>query len=181
MPSTSATRRINQEETLHVPSDLEPILEHTQTQQEPRIELEPMVKTDTPLKRKRLQDDDLRSPVCTPNSSVKVCNGPWDRHIRNHKSSHGLCNKCTWGQQPKVLVSTNASGLIQRSPHLVASSARQHARLPIWGGGGGLKGLLLGGTPIASCRGVPAPVRDTLRNWRFAAEQLQTPYTDCGP
>ena len=67
-----------------------------QTQQEPRIELEPRIKLETPLKRKRVQDDDLRSPVCTPNSSVKVCNGPWDRHIRNHKSSHGLCNKCMW-------------------------------------------------------------------------------------
>ena len=134
---------------------------------------------ETPLKRKRLQDDDLRSQVCTPNSSAKVCNGPWDRHIRNQVESRSL-QQVHVGQQPKDLVSTNDTGLIQSSPHLVANSARQHARLPIMGGG--LQGLLLGGTPISSSRGVPAPVRDTLRNWRrYAVEELQAPCAGCGP
>ena len=53
------------------------------------------------MKRERAQYDDLRSPVCTPthvrhyspNSSVKVCTGPWGKHIRIHKSSPGHCKK----------------------------------------------------------------------------------------
>ena len=64
------------------------------------IKLALRIKLETPLKRERVQDDDLRSPVRTPmhlrhhspNSIVKVCNGPWDRHIRIHKSSPGHGN-----------------------------------------------------------------------------------------
>ena len=161
LPSTSSAPRIKQE----------PIIKQKQTQPE----LEPRIKLETPLKRKRVEDDDLRSPVCSPmharhhspNSSVKVCNGPWDRHIRSHRSSNGHCNKCMWANNRKLCFSTHASGSeVHSALHLVASSVHQHARLPM---GGGLQGLLMGGTPIASCRVVPAPVHDTLRNWkRFA-------------
>ena len=76
LPSTSSTPRIKQEQTLHEPSKLEPIIKQKQTQPE----LEPRIKLATPLKRKRVEDYDLRSPVCSPmharhhspNSSVKV-------------------------------------------------------------------------------------------------------------
>jgi len=128
LPSTSSTPRIKQE----------PIIKQKQTQPE----LEPRIKLETPLKRKRVEVDDLRSPVCSPmharhhspNSSVKVCNEPWDKHIRSHGPSHGHCKKVHVGKQPKVLVSAHASGTeIHSAPHLVASSAHQHARLPTGG------------------------------------------------
>ena len=169
MPSTSSTPRINQEQTLHVPRHLEPILKQTQTHQDPRLELEPRIKLETPpLKRKRVQEKDLRSPVCTPNSSVKVCNGPWGRHIRSHRSSHGHCNKCMWANNrwfwcrrtPLDLKPTVRHTWLQARPINTPDSQRG-------GGVGGWQGLLMGGTPIASCRGAPAPVRDTLRNWRW--------------
>ena len=96
LPSTSSAPRIKQE----------PIIKQKQTQPE----LEPRIKLETPLKRKRVEDDDLRSPVCSPmharhhspNSSVKVCNGPWDRHIQSHRSSHGHCNQCMWANNRRL-------------------------------------------------------------------------------
>jgi hypothetical protein len=132
LPSTSSTPRIKQESLIK--------------QKKTQPELAPRIKLETPLKRKRVEDDDLRSPVCSPmharhhspNSSVKVCNVPWDRHIWSHRSSHGHCNKCMWAESRKVLVSTHASGSETHSaPHLVASSAHQHARLPmgVWAAG----------------------------------------------
>ena len=160
MQSTSSTPRIKQE----------PIIKQKQTQPE----LEPRIKLETPLKRKRVEDDDLRSPVCSPmharhhspNSSVKVCNGPWDRHIRSHRSSHGHCNKCMWANNRWFWCRHTPLDLKTTVRHTWLQARPINAPDSQWGG---LRGLLMGGAPIASCRVVPAPVHDTLRNWkRFA-------------
>jgi hypothetical protein len=170
LPSTSPTPRIKREQTLHEPSKLEPTIKQKQTQPE----LEPRIKLETPLKRNRVEDDDLRSPVCSPmharhhspNSSVKVCNGPWDRHIRSHRSSHGHCNKCMWANNRWFWCRHTPLDLNPQCATLGCKLGPSTRQTP---NGGGLQGLLMGGTPIASCRVVPAPVHDTLRNWtRFA-------------
>ena len=181
MPSTSSTPRIKQEQTLHVPSHLKPILKQSRLNKNRGLSWNRRFSW-----RHHSSGNGCRTMTCEAQCVLRI---PVSRFAMDHGTGiSGTTSRVTVFATSACGPATEGSGFDKRlwtNPKVAALGCKlgpSTRQTPNYGGGGGLQGLLLGRTPIASCRGVPAPVRDTLRNWRrFAVEQLQAPCTDCGP